>query len=71
MIEILETGIPNQLMVYVTVEERKVLERLFRIKQEAAIYYKQGYKIAYHWLLNPVTVQGLKLGLSVVRIRPE
>lgn len=56
MIQVLDNS-----MVYVTKDEKKTIDQLYRIKKETAIYYKNGIKIAYHWILNPVTVARLKL----------
>ena len=48
-------------MVYVTMDERKLIASLFKLKPEAAIYYKRGKKIAYHWILNPLTIAKRKI----------
>lgn len=48
-------------MAYITVDEKKLVEQIFRIKDEAAIYYKNGKKIAYHWLLDGRTIRKLKI----------
>lgn len=62
MIEVLETGSRDKVMVYVPVQETAIIRRLFNLKREAAQYYgRQGQLEAYHWLLSPVTVAKLRL----------
>ncbi len=56
MIEMKEKG-----FVYVTVNEKQLTDKLFRIKPESAIYYKNGKKIGYHWNLSSNTIGKLNL----------
>lgn len=60
MVSILDHDGQKQ-MVYVTVDETDTVNRLFRQKEPAAIYYNKGKKEAYHWILNPVTIAKMQL----------
>lgn len=51
----------DKTLVYVTTDEKALVERLFRIKPAEAFYYREGKKVAYHWRLSPVTIERLKL----------
>lgn len=59
----------TQQMLYVTIDEKKLVNRLFSLKQKAAVYYervKGNYrKIGYHWILSPITVAKLKLNIPI------
>lgn len=71
-IEVYETGIHGKTMVYVEEDgNMKLIDHLFAIKQPTGIYYRKGKKIGYHWLLHPITVDKLKLGLAVQKLPPE
>ncbi len=48
-------------MVYVTTDEKQLVDRLFNVKAPAAFYYKQGTKIGYHWNLHPITIAKMKI----------
>lgn len=74
MIEALETEVPGKTMVYVTVDEKNVLDRLFRIKMPSGYYTDskdKGRPVAYHWLLNPITVKRRLPGLPTHRLPSE
>jgi hypothetical protein len=57
-------------MVYVTVDEKKTVAQLKRLKEPAATYFLRRKKklthkkIAYHWLLNPVTIERLQISFK-------
>lgn len=69
--EILETGMEGKLMVYVEEAEKKLIDRLFRLKPPTGTYYRKGAKFAYHWLLHPLTVAKLRLKQPVIKLPPE
>ena len=74
MIEVYETGMFGKTMVYVMVDGLKAVEKLFKLRSEAAIYYdmrQKGKKIAYHWFLNPVTVKKMGWQDLIVPLPPE
>ncbi len=47
-------------IIYATVGEKDIIRKLYRIKQESAVYFKNGVKIAYHWNLSPFTLGKLQ-----------
>lgn len=60
MIESLSTGTYQQTMLYISVDERDLIDKLFKVDQPA-VYYRQGKRVGYHWLVNPITLAKLKM----------
>ena len=62
MIEVLDGT-----MVYCTKDEKKLIERLRRIKKPDAEYFKgkkRLVKVGYHWKLHSITIGKLKKYLT-------
>lgn len=51
----------DKVAVYVSVDETALVNRLFNVKDAFAIYYAKGKKIAYQWILHPITFSKLSL----------
>lgn len=58
MIEITEVT-SDKMMVYVTIDEKDAVNRLFKRKPPTGIYYAKKHKIGYHWLVHPITASKL------------